>query len=78
MEAEEKAGEGGSPLINYYWGAWCPCCCCAIFDVGELKSESVRIKSPRIYVLLVVGPRVMGWAGLFYDLKLSSYGRWSY
>ena len=46
---------------------------CAIFDVGEPKSERVRIKNPRIYVFLIVGSRVIGWAGLFYDLKLSSY-----
>ena len=63
MEAEEKAGEGGSPLTDG------PGARCAIFDVGKPNSERVRIKNPRIYGFLIVGPRVTGWASLFYDLK---------
>ena len=64
MEAEEKAGEGGSPLTDG------PGARCAIFDVGKPNSERVRIKNPRIYGFLIVGSRVAGWASLFYDLNL--------
>ena len=63
MEAEEKAGEGGSPLTDG------PGARCAIFDVGKPNSERVRIKNPRIYGFLVVGSRVIGWASLFYEPK---------
>ena len=63
MEAEEKAGEGGSPLTHG------PGARCAIFDVGKPNSERVRIKNPRIYGFLIVGSRITGWASLFYDLK---------
>ena len=63
MEAEEKAGEGGSPLTDG------PRARCAIFDVGKPNSERVRIKNPRIYGFLIVCSRVIGWASLFYDLK---------
>ena len=74
VEAEEKAGEGGSPLTDGSGAR------CAIFDVGKPQSERVRIKNPRIYVFLVVGSRVMGWASLFYDLNsilpLGAGGLW--
>ena len=67
VKAEEKAGEGGSPLTDG------PGARCAIFDVGKPNSERVRIKNPRIYVFLIVVSRVMEWASLFYDLKSSSH-----
>ena len=65
MEAEEKAGEGGSPLTDG------PGARCVIFDVGKPNSERVRIKNPRIYGFLIVGSRVTGWASSFYNVNSS-------
>ena len=63
MGAVEKAEKSGSPLTDGLGAR------CAIFDVGKPNSERARIKNPRIYVFLIVGSRVIGWASLFYDLN---------